>query len=271
MKCEDTLSLWDKPEILEAIFPLVYTAFSSYAKIAAPLHNACRHSIEVEKGIKISCAFWTQSRQYPSVLYFHGNGEETDDYDWIASLYNKRGINFFVADYRGYGLSDGRPTISSMICDSLTIFQGFKKIIEENRYFPDLFLMGRSLGSISAIEVALHYQESLKGLIIESGSANNFHRLWGFLNTIEREYILREECLNKGKIREIYIPTCIIHGERDQILPVQEGKKLYENSGASSKEILIIPGADHNDLMLHGQQEYFDTIESFIDKNSTAR
>jgi hypothetical protein len=51
----------------------------------------------------------------------------------------------------------------------------------------------------------------------------------------------------------------------------KRGEKLYENSGASSKETVIIQGTDHNDLMLHRQKEYFDTIESFIDNNSTAR
>jgi hypothetical protein len=66
-----------------------------------------------------------------------------------------------VADYREYGLSDGRPTISSMICDSLPIFQGFKKLIEENRYLPDLFLMGRSLGSISAFTIKNPSRDSL--------------------------------------------------------------------------------------------------------------
>ncbi|MCD6568157.1 MAG: alpha/beta hydrolase [Dehalococcoidia bacterium] len=270
MPCENDLSFWDKPEILEVIFPLVYSPFSFAASPAGALRNACNHFIEVERGIKIGCAFWAQGRECPSLLYFHGNGEEASDHDWIAPLYNKRGINLFVADYRGYGLSDGRPTISSMIRDSHLIFQGFKKVLDEEYYLPSLFLMGRSLGSVSAIEVALHHQESFNGLIIESGSANNFRRLWEYLDAAEKERGLREECLNRGKIKKIHIPTCIIHGEYDQILPVEEGKELYENSGASNKELLIVPGADHNDLMLRGQKEYFDTIESFISRNSSA-
>ena len=74
--------------------------------------------------------------------------------------------------------------------------------------------------------------------------------------------------LNKEKIKSILIPTCIIHGEFDQIIPVQEGSELYQNSGSTDKDILIIPGADHNDLMATGYQRYFDKIEEFVERHS---
>ena len=46
----------------------------------------------------------------PSILFFHGNGEIVADYDDLGPLYNRMGINFLAADYRGYGRSTGRPT-----------------------------------------------------------------------------------------------------------------------------------------------------------------
>jgi len=126
--------------------------------------------------------------------------------------------------------------------------------------------MGRSLGSMPAIELALNYQDEICGLIIESGAANNFRRLWNYLGITENKTILGEESLflNKVKIRQVHKPTLIIHGEYDQIISVQEGEELYQNSGTRNKEILIIPGADHNDIMVVKQDLYFDTIEQFI-------
>ena len=126
--------------------------------------------------------------------------------------------------------------------------------------------MGRSLGSLPAIELAFHYQEEVCGLIVESGSANNLRRLWEYLDDTVKQSILSEGSLflNKVKIRHIHKPTLIIHGEYDQILPATEGQELYQNSGAEDKKLLIIPGADHNDVMVVAQGLYFGTIEEFI-------
>ncbi len=260
------LSLLDQPEILEVIFPVVYSPFllPDYSPLSSS--NALSYSIEVEEGIKINCGFWASGKECPSILYFHGNGETVATYDWVAPFYNQRGINLFVVDYRGYGSSNGKPTISNMISDAHTIFQGFKEIIRKDGSKRSLFLMGRSLGSMPAIELAFNYQDEICGLIIESGAANNFRRLWGYLGAAEKEAILSEESLflNKVKIRQVRKPTLIIHGEYDQIISVKEGEELYQGSGAQDKKILVIPGADHNDVMMVKPSLYFDTIEEFI-------
>lgn len=260
------LSLLDRPEILEVIFPVVYSP--SYLSYNPPFSStdALSYSIEVEEGIKINCGFWVTSKEAPSILYFHGNGETVTSQDLIAPFYNQRGINLFVADYRGYGSSGGKPTISNMLDDAHTIFKGLKEIIGKEDFRRSLFLMGRSLGSIPAIELAFNYQEEICGLIIESGTANNFRQLWSHLGLGEEETILGEESLflNKVKVRQVNTPSLIIHGEADELISVEEGKELYRNSAAKDKRILIIPGAGHNDIMMVEQSLYFDTIEEFI-------
>jgi len=260
------LSFLDRPEILEVIFPIVYSSFYMPDYLRATSFNAPSYSIEVENGIKIVCGFWISSKDSPSILYFHGNGETVATHDWVAPFYNQRGMNLFVADYRGYGASDGKPTISNMIGDAHPIFKGFKEIIGKEGFNSSLFVMGRSLGSVPAIELAFNYQDEICGLIIESGTANNFRRLWSYPGTTGKEAGLSEESpfLNKVKVRQIVKPTLIIHGEYDEIISATEGEELYQNSGAGDKRILIIPGAGHNDIMVIDQSLYFDTIEEFI-------
>ena len=267
MSHESDLSFLDRPEILEIVFPVVYSSFPFLAASTDSLHNAATHFIEVEEETRIGCGFWSSGKELPTILYFHGNGETVGDHDWLARSYTQIGINLFVADYRGYGLSNGKPTITNMIADSHEILQGFNKVIEEEGYESSLFLMGRSLGSIPAIELAYHYQDHFKGLIIESGSANNFRGLLDYLGVAARERLSGEEFLNKEKIASVLIPTCIIHGERDQIIQVQEGLELYERSGAGARDILIIQGAGHNDLMISGQEQYFSKIGEFVKKH----
>jgi len=262
------LSFLDRPEILEIIFPLVYSSFYLPDYLRSPLTGVPTYSIEVEEDVKIDCGFWAVDREHPSILYFHGNGETVAVHDWVAPFYNERGINLFVADYRGYGTSTGKPTISNTISDAHIIFRRFVEIIEDEGFKPSIFLMGRSLGSMPAVELAYHYQDEIRGLIIESGAASNFRRLWHYLGS-DIEVLLDENSpfLNKVKIRQVHKPTLIIHGEYDELISVEEGKELHQNSGAQDRRLLIIPGAGHNDIMVVDQSLYFNTITEFVRVN----
>lgn len=249
----------DIPEILQRLF---YPRREFVGDSTTPV--AKNHFIQVEDGIKIGCRFYPSTENGPNILFFHGNGETVFDYDFIAPLYQRRKINLFVADYRGYGASDGEPTCTNMIKDSHNIFMGFKKFLSEKAYNGKLFVMGRSLGSAPAIEVAYHYQKELSGLIVESGFAtakNQFARLG--VSHLFKNLADPVGFGNDLKIKEITIPTLIIHGEEDFIIPVTEGKKLYELSGAIKKQSLFIPDAGHNDLLIMAVKEYMQAIEDF--------
>jgi pimeloyl-ACP methyl ester carboxylesterase len=260
------LSFLDRPEILETLFPIAYSPYDIPDFLRDSPSDLPTYAIEVEERIRIVCGFWVASKDCPSILYFHGNGETVGSHEWIAPLYLQKGINLFVTDYRGYGSSDGKPTISNMIADTAPIFNSFQEMICKEGFRDSIFVMGRSLGSVPSIETALNYQDRVQGLIVESGAANNFRRLWEYVGDGGVGTTSGEESplLNKVKIRRIMKPTLIIHSEYDQIIPVSEGKELHENSGAEDKRILIIPGAGHNDIMMVDQGTYFNTIEEFI-------
>ena len=76
------------------------------------------HTITVADGVDLSCRFFPVGQENPTILFFYGNGETASDYDNIAPIYNQIGVNFFVADYRGYGRSDGSPAFRSMLSDA---------------------------------------------------------------------------------------------------------------------------------------------------------
>lgn len=260
------LSFLDRPEILETLFPIAYSPYSLPDFLRDSPRDLPTYAIEVEEGVRVVCGFWMAGKECPSILYFHGNGETVASHEWIAPLYIQKGINLFVADYRGYGSSEGKPTISNMITDTNPIFKGFQEIISRVGFRGSVFVMGRSLGSVPAIETALNYQDRIRGLIVESGAANNFHRLRDYAGVSGVEAASGEEnpFLNKVKIHRVKKPTLIIHSEYDQIISVSEGKELHRNSGAKDKRILIIPGAGHNDILMVAQDTYLDTIEEFI-------
>jgi len=254
------LEALDRPEIIQFIF---YPRRDFLEKSAAD--NFMAGSIPVDEAVSISYGFYFDDRKHPNILFFHGNGEIASDYLSIGSIYNQIGLNLFVADYRGYGSSGGKPTLSNMIKDAHPIFEGFKRVLKDGEFSGNLFIMGRSLGSASAIELASHYQNQLNGLIIESGFANlfNLFKYLGFpLESLGVE--VPRTPYSVKLIREISFPTLIIHGEYDQIVPVEEGKALYETIAAKDKRLVIIPGVDHNTIMSGGMQQYLQALRDFI-------
>jgi pimeloyl-ACP methyl ester carboxylesterase len=205
--------------------------------------------------------------QSPLILYFHGNGEVARDYDSIAPLYTGLGISLLVADYRGYGWSDGFPTASSLVHDAPLVFEALRQMLKEaGAEAPQrVFIMGRSLGSAAAIEVARNYQEAIAGLIIESGFADT-SRLLARLGVILKDLDETQDVFaNLAKIGQINLPTLVIHGQADALIPASEGVALYEGSAApdDEKRLVIIPGAGHNDLLAYADT-YFEAIRAFV-------
>lgn len=257
MSCHNDYSLLDKPEILQFVF---------YPRrdIRKGPHNSNDYFVSVGNEISIGCRFYVHSHSSPSILFFHGNGEVVSDYDDIAAIYNEQGINLFVADYRGYGASGGTPTFTNMVSDAHIVFKSFLDILRDNHHSGDVFVMGRSLGSMSAIELALSYQEQMKGLIIESGFAS-IMRLLEHLGFPRGLLGINDVTFpNMAKMRSITLPTLILHGEHDSLIPPTEARDLFESAVTRRKHLLIINGADHNDIMLVGRKKYFKAIREFV-------
>ena len=198
----------------------------------------------------------------PAILFFHGNGEIASDYDDLAPLYRQLGLTLLVADYRGYGISGGHPTASALVADALSVFEQAPSVLSAAGLAPaKLLVMGRSMGSAAALAVAEAKGAALAGLIIESGFADTLplvERLGGHLPAGAIE--ARDGFGSLARIARVTVPTLVIHGEEDWIIPFTDGRRLYEASGAAAKRLLRIDGAGHNDLMMVGAREYFQAI-----------
>jgi alpha-beta hydrolase superfamily lysophospholipase len=59
-----------------------------------------------------------------------------------------------------------------------------------------------------------------------------------------------------------------MHGEYDQIVPIEEGRALYETIAAKDKLLLIIPGVDHNTIFMGGMEQYLHALKDFVSAHS---
>ena len=233
-----------------------------------PPEGASDHMIPVADGVLVSGRFYPKDKALPSILFFHGNGEVACQYDDIAPHYNAAGANLFVVDYRGYGRSKGGvPSFSRMIADARACYGYFKEMLASQAFTGPRFVKGRSLGCQSAVEVAARFQGELRGVISESGAATTERtaKRWGLdLDTPALREMVR---LHREKVRSITLPLLVIHGEMDELIPVETAMELYNTVGSQDKTIEIIPQAGHNDLLWLGFQQYFDAVRSFLTKH----
>jgi hypothetical protein len=249
----------DKPFLLQFIF-YPRKDFTPCPK------NAFDLSVAVGDNVSISCRFYTGHREWPWILYFHGNGEVVSDYDEISPFYHQKKINLVVADYRGYGASTGTPTLTDLVEDAHVIFKEVREELFGRNVRKDLWVMGRSLGSMAALELASQHQEEMKGLIIESGFPSVVRIMFhlGIPPQVMGLEKIDQECLER--IKKIFLPTLIILGDQDSLVPLENAKTIYQHLGAREKKLLIIPSATHNDIMIIGFKDYFNAIQQFIEK-----
>jgi len=224
--------------------------------------------IPVAENVKLGGRLYVAGKNTSVILLFHGNGEIASDYDDISQFYAQMEISLFVVDYRGYGKSDGTPTSSTLLSDAMATYRAVHDVLPKYGLNDSrLFIMGRSLGSAAAMEIASRAGDKVSGLIIESGFAYTFpliERLGGpsLPNMSEKD----DGFNNVGKMELVKVPTLIIHGEADVLIPVADGKALLDHCKSSKKRFVAIPKAGHNDLLFRGQKIYFDAIRKFVFK-----
>jgi len=251
----------DRPEILSCIFSPV-----KLKKCSAPVSSTDLEIAVCGTDITLGCRLHVSSPDAPLIIFFHGNGETVADYDASAQGYNQVDINILIATYRGYGWSGGEPSVSALFLDNMKILEFITRYCIENGLSGPIFIMGRSLGSASAIDLAQRCPDQVKGLIIDSGFADSLPLAKRLGYDLTSTDITEEDCFNNlAKIREVTVPTLILHGALDQVIPLVEAEKLQAESAARIKQFFIIPGADHNSLLQVAGTLYFETIKKFTD------
>jgi fermentation-respiration switch protein FrsA (DUF1100 family) len=251
-------SAFDKPEICRRLF---------YPRLESNLRKeggAERLMIPVDQDVALGGLLHESGREAPTILFFHGNGEIVTDYNDVGTMYRRMGINFLPIDYRGYGFSSGRPTVTAMMGDSHRVFHFVASLLSERGFSGPIVLMGRSLGSAPALEIAFHNGKGIAGLIIESGFAHILPLL-NLLGIHDPELTEASGPQNLEKIKRVLNPTLIIHAECDHIIPFAEGEDLYATSGAVEKKFVRIPGADHNDIFFRGMKQYLEAMGKFVE------
>lgn len=207
--------------------------------------------------------WWVPKPGAPVFLWFHGNaGNISHRLDNIKLLWDKVGVQVFIFDYREYGRSEGRINREGTYKDAAAAY----RYVSETRAVPgeDIVLFGRSLGTSLATDLA--GKVPCRCLILESAFTNSSDMARLYLPFMF-DWRPKVPYDNLGKIDKLKVPVLIIHGEHDEIIPVDMSRRLYA-AALPPKELYIIPGAHHNDTYFVGGEVYFDRLKHFIHRQA---
>mgnify|MGYP001250685352 FL=1 len=224
------------------------------------------HLVNVDNDVSVGIRLFIKDDSYPTILFFHANAEITHEYDDIAEMYNQYNINFIVAGYRGYGISNGNPTMQSSLDDSLKIFSYVKEYLKKINNTNKFVIMGRSLGSTSTCHIMSNNEKEFDGAIIDSGFATEYPFLLRFgVNPESINFKLSDGFNNLEKIKKYKNPFLIIHADMDEIIPFSQADIMFVESRSYNKDLFKVNGAGHNNVISIARDHYFSRIRDFIE------
>lgn len=205
------------------------------------------------------------------IMYCHGNKWHMDFYWQRAKLLahtsgkNKYGV--LMIDYRGYGLSEGKPSEDGMYADVDAALQWLKLNGLSN---SRLMMYGFSMGTAPTCELTNKPRSMTPSkFILEApfASADVMANDGSGLN-MPGSFFTNLKIDNAEEIKTINQAFCWIHGTNDNFLNINtHGEVVYKNYNGIYKEAHRIPGADHGEIPVKmGFDNYLNTLSTFIRK-----
>lgn len=193
-----------------------------------------------------------------TLLWSHGNaGNIGHRLDKIREIHQRLGIGVFIFDYRGYGQSEGSPTEAGLYRDA----RAAREALVRDGGVPSerIVYFGRSLGAAVALELALAHPPP--ALILESP----FLSIQAMANrTLPGSgYLFKSRFDSLARIGRLRAPLLILHGDADEVVPYEHGRRLWEAT-SEPKAFYTIARARHNDTYLVGGREYWEAWRQFL-------
>ena len=211
----------------------------------APLPSGAEDAwVDTSEGERLHGWWFAAERAEPRahLIFCHGNGGNVIDRVPFARLAARAGFDVLLFDYRGYGRSSGRPTERGTYEDARAVRAA---VLERDRVEPDrLILLGESLGGAVALKLATERPPA--GLIVQSAFTSVRDVAAVHYPFIPRA-LVPDAYPSKDLVAGLRTPLLVLHGARDEIVPLSHGRALYD-AAPEPKEIEVFDRAGHNDV-----------------------
>ena len=193
----------------------------------------------------------------PTLLYFHGNAGGLSGRSYRFERYRNAGFGVMMLSYRGYSGSSGSPSETANYADARLAYDS---LIARGLKPQDIFLYGESLGSGVATQLAT--QVPVAGVVLDAPYTSIVDVGAAQYPFLPVRLLLTDRYDSASRIARINAPLLILHGARDQVVPVTMGRKLNELA-REPKRYVEFPAGGHVDLDGHGA---VDVVRAWTDE-----
>ena len=212
------------------------------------LRQAEEVMLQSADGVRVSAWHVPARESMPVVIYFQGNG---GGLNLRADRFRKLtadGTGLVALNYRGYGGSGGKPSEAGIILDAKAAYDFAVERYGAGR----IVLWGESLGT--GVAVALAAEQPVARVILESPYSSIADVAASIYWFVPVRLLILDRFRSDERIAKVTVPVLVVHGERDNIIPISYGERLYALI-PGPKRFVRLPNAGHNDHDAHGLPE----------------
>lgn len=198
-----------------------------------------------------------------TILYFHGNDKDMDNYwhrlDWLYPF----DVNIFIFNYQGYGRSTGSPSISALKQNSLDAYEYLSNRDDVNE--EAMIFYGFSFGAPFAAHVAQERSQP-QAMIFESPMASTDHIIRGNLKmSVPGSFFFNETFGAVSSLKELDMPLLIFHSEDDEKVSYSDNALPLYDAATEPKHLVTVQDSRHSDIPEEiGVETYQNEIEDFL-------
>lgn len=211
------------------------------------------------------------------LIFFHGNGQNLTSHYVALSWLLDKGYDYLIFDYRGYGLSGGKPNPQNTVEDGLKYLHW----LAERKPRRPLIVFGQSLGGAVAMRTVIEAgpEFPIEFVAVESTFASyrsmgkqalSSHWVtWPF--SWLSYLVLSDRWAPAGRIEELAPrPMLVTHGDQDPIVPLSQGERLFASLKNADKEFCRVEGGAHTDAFFRKDRtcrnRFYDKLEAVVKK-----
>lgn len=250
-------------------------------KILYYMPETCKYDpenilVETDKGKLLHGWYFKTKVKNPkgTILFLHGNANNISTESVAMMWLVDKGYNVLTFDYRGYGISQGKPDIKGVLQDGLEYTEA---VFKDNKVDKrNMVLYGQSLGGAVAAHIARYspYADKFKVLVLEStftswrsiakevAASNFFTYIWQYPVSwsIPKEYSTIDN-IKYSKIKN----TIIIHSEADNLVKFDNGDAIYQM--AHEPKIFLKDNiSNHAQIMSNPRvrKEFLNALDTYL-------
>ncbi|MGE5192108.1 MAG: alpha/beta hydrolase [Deltaproteobacteria bacterium] len=206
----------------------------------------------------------------PLALYFPGNSGHRGDRVAEAGVLTRAGADVLLFDYRGYGDNMGTPAEDAFAADARA---AWRYATVERRVTPRrIILYGESIGGAVATRLAgemCAVRTPPAGLFIRSTSSNLADAARHRYPFLPKKMLPAERYAAVEYITRVTCPLVMLHGEQDQTIPHELGRKVFDAAPEKSgdgipKQFVDLPHSDHNDVVETDGALLENAVDEFV-------